>query len=118
MARGIYEINLNERYFPALSQKDALEMRNNGNCGECLQDSDVDINCLVPADDTMKLFILAKTMEESNRFEFSEIYSVVSALAIQLGYKEHEKEITNCILKWIERLDEMNIVDLEEWIIG
>lgn len=117
MARGIYEVKLKERYFPAISAEDALEMQNNGTTGALLE-NETEVTCIVKEEHTMKLFLLAKTMNDTEKFEFNEVESAVCALARELGYYNTYAEVANCVLTWVERFDEMTLSDLEEWIIG
>lgn len=118
MARGIYEIKLKNRLFPALSEEDAMEMQINGECRASLSDEDIQVSLLVKEEHTMKLFLLAKTIYETEKFELSEVETAVRALAIQFGYYNIAAEVTDCIITWVERFDEMTPSDLEEWIIG
>lgn len=118
MARGIYEVTLKHRYFPALSAVEALEMQNNGECRGILQEDDVQVNCVVKEEHTMKLFILAKTMYDTEKFELSEVQAAVSSLAIQLGYYFIHEEITDSILTWVDRFMDTSLNELQEWIIG
>jgi len=118
MARGIYEITLKTRYFPALSAEDALELHN---CGDYLaefQEEDVEINLIVKEEHTMQLFLLAKTMYDMDKFEHSQVKTTVGALAMEMGYVNNHEEVADCVLTWVERFDDMTLSDVEEWIIG
>lgn len=117
MARAIYELQLKERFFPALSVTEALEMCANNSTVDVDQ-GEWEVSEVCKEEHTMKLFLLAKTMEDTNKFEFNEIESAVRALARELGYYKNYEEITDCILTWVERFDEMTIIELQEWIIG
>lgn len=119
MARGIYEIKLKERYFPALSATEALEMQNNGNYCGGEKDEEVEINLMVTEEHTMQLFLLAKTMSDMEKFNYQEIEAVIVALAREMGYSSIATEVADCVLTWVERVaEDMTIHDLEEWIIG
>lgn len=118
MARGIYEIKLKERYFPALSVAEAVDMQNNGNC-HGLQEEDFEVTLIVKEEHTMQLFLLAKTMYDMEKFEYNEVKAVVRALALEMGYFSVADEVAECVLRWVERFDsDYTISDLEEWIIG
>lgn len=117
MARGIYEIKLKERFYPALSEADAVEMQftHNG----AAEESDVEVSLAVREDHTMQLFLLARTMYELDKFERDEIEVVVCALARKLGYCTDTEDIVVCVLNWVEATsEELTIHELEEWIIG
>lgn len=119
MARGIYEVKLRNRLFPALCEEDAMEMQNNGACRGCLSDEDVQVSLMVTEEHTMKLFFLAKSMYDSEKFEYLEVKSAVSALAIKLGYYTTYEEVTDCVISWAERVaEDMTVSELEEWLIG
>lgn len=117
MARGIYEIKLKDNLFPALSAAEALEMCHSTTTGALLE-NETEINCIVKEEHVVKLFILAKTMYDTEKFECNEVESAVCALAQELGYYSKAAEVANCILSYVERFDEMTLSDLEEWIIG
>lgn len=118
MARGIYEIKLKDNFFPALSEEEALEMQNNGNCRAHLVDDEVEVTKIVSEEHTVKLFLLAKTMYDTEKFEYNEVESAVNALARELGYYNISSEVTDCVIKWVERFEDMALSELEEWIIG
>ena len=118
MAREIYEIKLKDCFIPALSEEDALEIKNiNNSCG-CLTADDVRVGVLVNEEHTMKLFLLAKSMSDTEKFECNEIEAAVGALALQLGYYNNYDEVAECVVTWVERFADMTMSDLEEWIIG
>lgn len=116
MARGLYEIKLKERFIPALSEDDAIEMYRNGD--SALTEEEVIITPLVEEEHTMKLFILAKTMMSTEKFNSEEIAAAIRALATEFGYFLEDAHIADCILTWTERFDDMSLSELEEWIIG
>ena len=118
MARGIYEIKLKERYFPAFDPEDALDMQLNGEYME-LKDEDVEITKVVKEEHTIKLFLLAKTLYDTDKFEYNEIEAAVCAMAREMGYCDKEVEVTNCVTTWVERIaEDMTPGELEEWLIG
>ena len=117
MARGIYEVKLKERYYPALSAADAVEMQlvHNG----VAEENDVEVSLVVKEEHTMQLFLLARTMYELEKFERDEIEVAVCALARKMGYFADTAEVVSCILNWVETtLEELTMHELEEWIIG
>lgn len=118
MARGIYEIKLKERYFPALCAEDAMEMQLNDEC-RGLRDEDVEVTMVIKEEHTIKLFLLAKTMYDTEKFEYNEIEAAICALAREMGYYGKEAEVTNCVTTWVERIaEDMTPGELEEWLIG
>lgn len=118
MAREIYELKLKDRFFPALSAADALEMHMNGDRHNALTEEAVEVGVIVKGEHTMKLFILAKTMYDTEKFEWNEVGAAVCALARELGYYKNAAEVANCVLTWVERFEDMTLSELEEWIIG
>ena len=118
MARGIYEIKLKDRFFPALSAQDALEMQSVYNLQGAFPEEEVSVNCIVKEEHTMKLFVVAKTMCDAELFESNEIEAAVSALARELGYYSTYAEVADCVLTWVDRFADMTVSDLQEWIIG
>ena len=119
MARGIYEIKLRENYFPALSAADAVEMRNNGNCEDSIHPDDVEVELVVQEEHAMRLFLLAKTMYDTEKFTCHEVEVVIASLAREMGYFTNAEKIADCVTQWIERVaEDMSLHDLEEWIIG
>lgn len=119
MARGIYEARLKNRFYPALCEGDAMEMQVNGVCHCGLTDEDIEVSLVVKEEHTMKLFVLAKSMYDSEKFEYLEVKSAVSAVAIKMGYYTTYEEVAECVISWVERVaEDMTLSELEEWLIG
>ena len=118
MARAIYEIKLKDPYFPAESAEDALELFRTKDITLSVEDPQIEVTAVVSTEDTVKLFVLAKTMYDTERFELNQIRVAVRALAGQMGYYLDADKVTECVLSWAERFDEMELSEIEEWIIG
>lgn len=117
MARAIYEIKLKDRLFPATSEEDALEMYNTNN--EELTEEAVEVGVAVKEEHVMKLFILAKAMYDTDKFDYKEIQAAVGAVARNLGYYSTYEDVAQCVNTWIERIGEdMDVSDVAEWVIG
>ena len=118
MARCIYEVKLKERFFPAQSEEDAVEMQTNGTCRGALTEDEVCVSPVVKEEDTMKLFVAAKAMSDLELFSSQEIEATIRSLVIQLGYCCNYVEIADCVLTWVDRFSDMSVNELQEWIIG
>ena len=118
MAREIYEIKLKDRYIPALSAADALDTLTLGGERMALKAGEVEISLIVQEEHTMKLFLLAKTMYDLDKFEYQHIKTAIGALAREMGYDNNSEEIADCIITWTERFEDMTLSDLEEWVFG
>lgn len=117
MARAIYEIKLNQNYFPARDVADALELRANGDWKHSPADDEFAVSMVVKEEDTMKLFFFAKTIMDTEKFTSKEIEAAVGAMAKELGYFTNYSEVADCVITWVERFDHMTLAELEEWII-
>lgn len=118
MAREIYEIKLKDPYFPAASVREAVEMLKQKDITLFFNDPGIEVNTVVTNADTVKLFVLAKTMYDTDRFELNQIRAAVKGLASQMGYYLESDKITECVLSWTEKFDEMDLSELEEWLIA
>jgi hypothetical protein len=118
MARAIYEIKLKERYVPAMNEADAFDTHLNVSNFGVEAKEDVEIKVAVQEEHTMKLFVLAVTMYDTDRFTSKEIEASVSALAHNLGYYANADELADVVMRWVERLDGMTLSEVEEWLIG
>ena len=120
MARAIYKIELKQCYFPALSQAEAVELRNrSASCGEDIQDEEVNVNIVVQEEHTMRLFRLAKLLMDMEEYTAPEIDAIICALARQLGYEDTCKEVADCVIHWVEKVaEDMTLSEMEEWVIG
>lgn len=116
MAKELYEIKLKERYYPASSAAEALEVQCNGDLKNCLFEDDYEVSVVVKEEHTMKLFVLAKTMQDTEKYEYNEVEAAICALARELGYVKNYAEVTDCILTWVDRFDDMPLEELEEWL--
>ena len=118
MARGIYQIILKQNLFPALSEKDALETQDTINIDALDREADIEAILVVNEEDTMKLFTLAKTMQDLEKFDHREIEAAVRAMAIQMGHYSRVAQVVNTIMLWTERMDYLTPGEFEEWMIG
>lgn len=118
MARAIYEIKLTEPFFPAQSANEAIELLKDKEPALFFSGPGIEVTTVVDEADTMKLFILAKTMYDTEKFELNQIRVAVRALAGQMGYYLQAEQITECVLSWTEKFDECTLSELEEWIIA
>ena len=117
MARAIYEIKLKERYVPARSESDAFDTH--VNVSEFVgTKEDVEIKMVVQDEHALKLFVLATTMYDTDRFSCEEIEASVRALAYRLGYYCNAEEVADTVVRWAERLDGLTLSEVEEWLIG
>ena len=118
MVRAIYEIKLKESYFPAMSGAEALHMHNSVTSGT-LQEEDLDIKVAVNAEDTLKLFLLCKTMYDMEKFTFKEVWSAVKSLAVEMGYFASAEKLADTVTTWTERLaEDMTLQEFQEWLIS
>lgn len=115
MARAIYEVKLKERYFPAHSEAEALEMQNESDCG--LKADEASVSLAVKEEHAVKLFLLAKTMYDTEKFDYNEVEVAVQALARELGYFTNYTEISGCIISWTERFCDIPMDEFVDWIL-
>lgn len=116
MAKELYEIKLKERYYPASSVDEALEVQCGGDLETCLSEDDYEVSVVVKEEHTMKLFVLAKVMQDMERYVYNEIEAAICALARELGYVKNYAEVADCVLTWVDRFDDMSLEELEEWL--
>lgn len=116
MGRCIYEVKLKQRYFPAFSKEEALRLRNQDDNATLTENDDVEIDVIVPEYEAMKLFVLAKIMQDNN-FDCQEVYEAVEALCKRMGYIQNRAEIAVCVADWVERFDMMTLEELKEWMM-
>ena len=77
MAKAIYQIKLKNHLIPAQCEDEALDTFNVG-CGYTgLKEDEVEITVAVKEEHTLKLFLLAKTMVDADRFEQDEVQAAV-----------------------------------------
>lgn len=117
MAKSIYKIQLKEDLFPAVSAAEALEIQNNGNSFGVLQEDEVVVTPIVGEESTIKLFMLAKTMYDMEKYTYQEIKSTLTALACQMGYWKDSEQIAETVTTWVERFDELPADEFQEWLL-
>lgn len=118
MARIIYEVKLSSPLFPANSYDEAGEMMmNSAGLKEYLQD-DYSVRQKVSEEHTVKLFTLARTLNETEKFDYREVQVMVRALAQELGYVQDAEEIAECVVAWNERLEELDESEFIDWLFG
>ena len=116
MGRCIYEVKLKQRYFPAFSKEEALRLRNQDDNATLTENDDVEIDVIVPEYEAMKLFVLAKIMQDNN-FDCQEIYEALEALCKRMGYISNRAEIAVCVADWVEKFDAITLEELKEWMM-
>lgn len=75
-----------------------------------------DFKLLVPHEDFVKLFRLARTLYEVDQYTPEDISTLVSTYANILGYTLSNSDIWHGILKWAERLSDSDDEDIEDWL--
>lgn len=76
-----------------------------------------DFELLVPHEDFIKLFRLARTLDQQPQYTAEDIIALVDAYAKKLGYTLTESDIWHGIVKWSERLSDSDDEDIEDWLI-
>lgn len=72
---------------------------------------------VVKEEDTRKLFMLAKMMDDSEQFDYIEIEAVVAAMLRHMGYFNSIEDIADCITTWTERFSDYTPEEFQEWLI-
>ena len=117
MARMIYEIKLKNNLQPARNTSDAMDaFMSSFDANLCLDDVDVEV--LVKEEDAVKLFIFARTMADTDKFTWKELEATLRTLAHSLGYYTRVDDIVDCVLVWVERLDDVDYSEFEEWLLA
>lgn len=75
-----------------------------------------DFVVLVPHEDFIKIFRLARTLYAIDQYTAENVQALVEAYTKQLGYELSESDLWHGILKWAERFTDMDDEDIEDWI--
>lgn len=116
MGKALYEIRLDEPIIPAKSSESALE--------EHAERSGLELagfasaHEIVPEETTLKLFMLAKMMQDSEKFVYNEIWTAVCAVMRMMNCTRSVDEVATCICTWTERFEDMTMEELQEWVIN
>ena len=76
-----------------------------------------DFEVVVPHEDFIKLFRLARLLGDIEHFTSDQIGAIVETYAKQLGYNLTTDEIFHGIIHWSERFADMDDEDIENWLI-
>lgn len=75
-----------------------------------------DFVILVPHEDFIKIFRLARTLNAIDQYTAENVQALVEAYAKQLGYNLSQSDLWHGILKWAERFTDMDDEDIEDWL--
>ena len=75
-----------------------------------------DFEILVPHQDFVKLFRLARTLYDIEQYSAEDVETLVDAYAKKLGYSLSSSDLWHGILKWVERFDDFGDEDIEDWL--
>lgn len=75
-----------------------------------------DFNVLIPHEDYIKAFRLARTLYARTQYNVDDVEVLVDAYVRKLGYSLSPSDLWHGILKWAERLTEMADEDIDLWI--
>ena len=118
MAKALYDIKLKSSLVPASSEEDALEALS-ASLTMPLDIQDVDTSVVVTEEHTLKLFILAKSMMDSEKFVYNEILAAVTGACRAMGYYARAEALADCVVTWTERIaEDLTLAEMEEWLLG
>lgn len=110
---NLYQIKLTS-VFPGETEQEALRRFNDEQEIYSIQESD--FNIVIPKDDYAKIFKFARTLYEVVPFAEVNVSELVSAYVRKLGYELSDDDISEGVLKWVERLSEYDEDELENWL--
>ena len=76
-----------------------------------------DFELVVPHEDFIRLFRLARTLVDNDQYTSDNISSILLGYALSLGYNLTLEEVIEGIVVWAERFIDMDDEDIEDWIL-
>lgn len=110
---NLYQIKLASA-FPAETEQEALRRFNDEQELYSIQESDFSI--VIPKDDYAKIFKFARTLYEVATIAEVNVSEVVSAYVKKLGYELSDDDISEGVLKWVERMADFDEDEVENWL--
>ena len=74
-----------------------------------------DFEVIIPHEDFIKIFRLARKLNTLLN-DYSAMENIVASYTRYLGYDLDSKELWDGILVWVERFDEIDDEDIEDWL--
>ena len=108
----LYKHNCNISVVPGKDTDQALDRYNMNEDNTTSEDFEV----LIPHEDFVKIFRLARLLNTLDQYNFADIEVIVGAYTKHLGYDLDNKELWDGILVWAERFDDIDDEDIEEWL--
>ena len=99
---------------PAEDAKGAAERYYNETDGNVADSNDFVV--LIPHEDFIKIFRLARTLNSIDQYTAENVQALVEAYAKQLGYNLSQSDLWHGILKWAERFLEGDDEEVEDWL--
>lgn len=108
----LYKHICNISLVPGRDQEQALDRYNMNEENTTAEDFDV----LIPHEDFIKIFRLARLLNTLDQYDYNAIQVIVGAYCKHLGYELDSKDLWDGILVWVERLDDADDEDIEDWL--
>lgn len=111
---NLYKYNFAVTAVPAMTAEDAADRYSNETDDATTNEKDFSV--LVPHEDFIKIFRLARTLYEIEQYTAEDVEVLVEAYSKNLGYNLSKSDLWYGILLWAERLMDMDDEDIEDWL--
>ena len=110
---NLYKANLTT-VFPGNAESEALYRFQDETEPSNIQESDFTV--IIPKDDYEKIFKFALKLYEVNTVTEINVCELTSAYMKKLGYELLDDDIYEGILKWVERVCDLDEDEIDEWL--
>jgi len=111
---NLYQYKYAISVVPAENAKEAADRYYNETDGDLAYSNDFVV--LIPHEDFIKIFRLARTLNSIDQYTAENVQALVEAYAKQLGYNLSQSDLWHGILKWSERFMDVDDEEIEEWL--
>lgn len=110
---NLYQVKLTS-VFPGETEQQALGRFQDEQEIYSMQESDFSI--VIPKDSYAKIFKFARTLYEVATIAEVKVDELVSAYVKKLGYELSDDDISEGVLKWVERMSDFDEDEIDDWL--
>ena len=75
-----------------------------------------DFEVIIEHEDFVRIFRFARMLSTTDQYNWSDVETLTASYVEHLGYQLSKEELREGILVWVERFDDVDDEEIEDWI--
>lgn len=75
-----------------------------------------DFEVIIEHEDFVRIFRFARMLSTADQYNWSDVETLTASYVEHLGYQLSKEELWEGILVWVERFDDVDDEEIEDWI--